>query len=57
MAPASHPGLMPIMEPALINATPMVPHVVHELPERIDTTAERINDAARKMDGWISFSP
>ena len=57
MAPASQPSEMPSIVPALIIATPMVPMVVHELPESTETMAVSRNTTSRNIFGLMSFMP
>ena len=55
--PATKPSGIPNASPIPINAIPIVAIVDHELPDAIDTIAQIIHDAKRKISGLSIFNP
>ena len=57
IAPATHPVAKPCASPIPIKAIPIVAMVVHELPVITDTTAQIMQQEARKKLGWMICIP
>ena len=57
MAPATRPGVTPIVVPIVINAMPRVALTVYAEPSESPTAAQRIVTAGRKIAGVKILSP
>lgn len=57
MAPATRPGVTPIVVPIVINAMPSVALTVYAEPSESPTAAQRIVTAGRKIAGVKILSP